>query len=126
MTKKPRYKIFTLDYLQNTEFTEDDLKWLFDTKSFCLSLIVGEFRISDNNLDDKAIIELVENDSEWMYKYFWNEEQRSKFLDILVCCFKNLYSFEDNIAKAYSDMWFIQYGLTDIHMKGKQPQTFYD
>ena len=126
MTQKPKYKIFTLDYLQNAEFTEDDLKWLFDTPSFALSLIVGEFKISDNDVEESEIVNMTHNDSDWMYKYFWNEEQRNQFLEILVKCYKNLYSFQDHIAQAYSDMWFIQYGLTDIHMKDKKPQTFDD
>lgn len=126
MNKKQKYKIFTLDYLQHEEFTEDDLKWLFDTPSFTLSLIIGEFKLSNTNLEEAEIIDIVTGDADWMYKYFFNEDQRNQFLEILVNCYKNLYSYTDSVAKAYSDFWFIQYGLTDIHMKGKQPQTFYD
>ena len=45
-------KIYTIDELKNTEFSEDDLHNLFDTKSLNLSLILHMFKLINDKRKD--------------------------------------------------------------------------
>ena len=40
-----KLKIFDIEYLENAEFNEEDLAYLFDTNSFNMSLIVAMFNL---------------------------------------------------------------------------------
>lgn len=112
--------IFYLDYLQNAEFTEDDLKHLLDENSFNLSLVVGMFKISNQNLSEHEIIKLVKKDNHWMYKYFWTKPQREEFEKCLFNAFRNLYRYKERKTQSLVDFWMIQYGLTNCKQKKKK------
>lgn len=116
-----KYKIFDLDYLQNNEFTEEDLVYLFETPSLNYSLVVGMFRLYDKgNLTDDKIINIVTTDEKWMYKHFWNKTQRDEFIKILKKCYYNLYRYNEETCTAMSDMWIIQFGFTSARQKKKK------
>ena len=69
MGRKKSYKIFEMDYLMNNDLSEDDLYYLFETSSLNYSLLINEFKYSNQELtDEKKIIKLVQSDEEWMYK----------------------------------------------------------
>lgn len=112
MTKK--YKIFEIDYLQNAEFTEEDLVWLFETSSFYLSLIVEMFNsYDDGNLPIEKIAYIVKTDDKWMYKHYWSDTQREEFEEKAEKCFKNLYRYGDEKTKSILGMWIANYGFTN-------------
>lgn len=113
-------KIFDLDYLQNAEFTEEDLKQLFDNNAFNLSLIVGMFKMTNQKLSEHDIIRLVKTDKYWMYKYFWTKSERETFEICLINAYKNLYRYSEERTKSLVDFWIIQYGLTNCNQKKKK------
>ena len=117
---KKKYKIFDLDYLQNAELTDDDLRELLDNKCFGISLTVGMFKISNQNLSDEKIISIVTTDKHWMYKYFWTKEQREEFTECLKKAYKNLYKYGDRKTDIVTSLWLIQYGLTNCKQKKKK------
>ena len=122
-----RYKIFDIDYLQNNEFTEEDLMYLFETSSFSLSLIVEMFKSYDKQeLTIDKILNIVKTDSNWMYKHFWNDEQRNEFLAKLMQCYKNMYRYSDEICEKMAEMWLVQYGFTNDKQKNKKTMLLSD
>lgn len=124
---RKRYKIFTLDDLQNKEFTEEDLIYLFETPSLNYSLAVGMFRLYDKaNLTDEKIIHIITTDEKWMYKHFWNKTQRDEFVAILKKCYWNVYRYNSEVCKAMSDMWIIQFGFTSANQKKKKMMLLCD
>jgi hypothetical protein len=124
---RKKYKIFDLDYLQNNEFTEEDLIYLFETPSLNYSLVVGMFNLYDKgNMTDEKIINIVTTDEKWMYKHFWNKKQREEFIKILKNCYYNLYRYNESICTAMSDMWIIQFGFTSARQKKKKMMLLSD
>ena len=62
MGRKKSYKIFEMDYLMNNDLSEDDLYYLFETASLNYSLLINEFKYSNQELtDEKKIIKLNNN-----------------------------------------------------------------
>jgi hypothetical protein len=122
-----KYKIFDIDYLQNSEFNEDDLHWLLDTSSFTLSLIIGMFKKYDkSDISDDKIISIIHNDNNWMYKHFWLKKDREEYLEILSKIYYNLYRYQEYLCKMYAEMWLVQYGFTSASQKKKKMLTFYN
>lgn len=118
---KKKYKIFDINYLQNEEFTEEDLVYLFETPSLNYSFVVAMFRLYDKGtFTDEKIIEIVTTDEKWMYKHFWNKTQRNEFIEMLNKCYYNLYRYNKTICQAMTDMWIIQFGFTSASQKKKK------
>lgn len=103
--------IYPLEYLQNEELTETDLNYLFDTKSLLYSLIIGMFKFASYNFTDDHIIDIINNDKKWVYKYYFIYNKHKQFTKILVNIFKNLYYYSDKEALDYAQLWMIYYGF---------------
>lgn len=116
-----KYKIFDIEYLQNSEFTEEDLLYLLETPSLNYSLVVSMFNKYDNSdITNDKIINIITSDKDWPYKHYWNKKQREEFLGILKNCFKNLYRYSINECEALANMWIVQYGFTSAKQKKKK------
>jgi hypothetical protein len=125
--KTKKYKIFSLDYLQNEEFSEEDLIYLFETPSLNYSLIVGMFELYEKtNLTNDKIINIITSDEKWMYKHFWNKTQRNEFIEILKKCYYNIYRYNSEICQAMSDLWIVQFGFTSAKQKKKKMMLLSD
>ena len=106
-------KIFTIEYLRNTELTEEDLHYIFDTSSLIYSLIISEIRLAGyNNINDSEIINDIIHSNEWLNKYQWSKTLRNEFTDILTDVFCNIYQVQESLARQRSEMFLISYGLT--------------
>ena len=106
-------KIFTIEYLRNTELTEEDLHYIFDTSSLIYSLIISEIRLAGyNNINDSEIINDIIHSNEWLNKYQWSTSLRNEFTDILTDVFCNIYQVQEALARQRSEMFLISYGLT--------------
>lgn len=120
MSRRKSYKIFTSDYLLDGDFTDDDLRYLFETNSLCLSLIVDMFAKTKQDItDEKKIVALVK-EKDWMYNYYWTDRQRENFTNEIVDIFKNVYFYNDEIALSRAQWWITLYGLTNSKMKGRK------
>ena len=120
MGRKKAYKIFDIDYLLNQELTEDDLYYIFDTKSLSYSMIVNMFRFTNQEItDEKKIINLCKNDKDWMYKYFWTDKQLKEYENIVKEVYKKIKYYNDREAEEYAQWWITLYGLSNIKMKDK-------
>ena len=113
------YKLFDIDYLINTELTEEDLYYIFETNSFIYSLIIGMFKEAKYQLEPNKIINICKENNEWVNKYFWTKEQRISFENKLVDIYKNVYQCSTIIAKSQMDFFIIKYGLS------KQRKIYY-
>lgn len=120
MSRRKTNKIFSSDYLLAGDFTDDDLRYLFETDSLCLSLIVDMFiKTKQEITDEKKIVSLVK-DPDWMYKYFWTDKQRENFTDEVVKIFKNVYFYDDETSLSRAQWWITLYGLTNSKMRGRK------
>jgi len=121
MGKRKSYKIFELDYLANAELTEDDLYYLYETPSLNYSLLVNMFIFSNQKLtDEKKIIKLAKTDPEWMYKYFWSDEQRKEYEEIVTKIYKNIDWITVDEAEQKMQWWILMYGLTNDKLKNNK------
>lgn len=121
MGRKKSYKIFELDYLINDDLTEDDLYYLFETPSLNYSLLVNMFLFTNQEItDEKKIIKLAKTDRDWMYKYFWNKNQRKDFEELMVKAYRNIYQCGEYEAESRVSWWILMYGLTDENLKDKK------
>ena len=116
-----KYKIFEIEYLQNSEFTEEDLVYLLETPSFSLSLAVAMFRLYDkSDMTDEKIVNIVKTDNNWMYKHYWTKKQRDEFLSKLTKCYRNLYRYNNDTCEKLAQMWLVNYGFTSAKQKKKR------
>ena len=114
MGRKKSYKIFEMDYLMNNDLSEDDLYYLFETSSLNYSLLINEFKYSNQELtDEKKIIKLVQSDEEWMYKMFWTEKQRNACEKDAKKVFMNIYQCGPTEAESKVQWWILYYGLSN-------------
>lgn len=105
---KENIKFFTLDYLINNELTEEDLYYIFDTKSLYYSLISELFSLMKI---DKSDYDIIKNFKSWNdIKYSWTSKQNKKFNNNLMKAYKNIYQINDNNAMYKSDIWCYLYG----------------
>ena len=113
MAKNKKIEIYDLDYLVNTELTEEDLYNIFETPSLNYSLVINMFKISGYNKTNEEIIDLCKTDDRWMYKHFWTSKQRKEFHSILVKICQNIYQYGYNQSEGWADWWLFMYGLSN-------------
>ncbi len=121
MGRKKSYKIFEMNYLMNNDLSEDDLYYLFETPSLNYSLLINEFKYSNQELtDEKKIIKLAQSDEEWMYKTFWTEKQRNVFEEDAKKAFMNIYQCGEVEAESRVQWWILYYGLTNSRYRNNK------
>ena len=104
-------KIYTIDELKNTEFSEDDLHNLFDTKSLNLSLILHMFKLINDKRKDWEIVKMVRTESGWPDKYSMSRKLYNNFVKDLKEIFANVYQYRENTAKIKAEYWMTVYGF---------------
>ena len=118
-------KIFDLDYLLNSDFTDDDLYYLFTTKSLTHSLIAAQFRIGGYKESNKEIKALVKK-KHWQYKYFLNDQQIIDFENKVATIYMKVYQCSRGEATARAQMFYIQYGFSNICIKNSKYTNYLD
>ena len=82
-------KIYPINYLKNSELTDEDLRNLIDKSSLILSLVLYEFRMIGDNREDWVILKEVKTKDCWVDNYFFSKKQRNKFIkDVFATYFK--------------------------------------
>ena len=123
MTKS--LKIFDISYLINSDYTDDDLYYLFATKSLLYSLIVAEFKLGGYKETLKEIKAIVKK-KHWQYKYFLNDQQISEFENNVAKIYKKVYQCSSSEAVSRAQMFYIQYGFSNIRIKDIKYNNFLD
>lgn len=118
-------KIFDLDYLLNSDYTDDDLYYLFTTKSLTYSLIAAQFRIGGYKESNKEIKALVKK-KHWQYKYFLNDQQIIDFENKVATIYMKVYQCSRGEATARAQMFYIQYGFSNIRIKNSKYTNYLD
>ena len=67
-------KIYPINYLKNSELTDEDLRNLLDKSSLILSLVIHEFRMIGDKREDWVILKEVKTEENWTDNYFFNEK----------------------------------------------------
>lgn len=105
-------KILSLDYLINSELTEDDLYILFEEKAFNKSLIIAMFKhIGCKKLSNKQILHICKHNDKWFNKYIWSKSERDSFLEKITLVYKNVYQFGNVKSRQLAEWWLIRYGF---------------
>ena len=112
-------KIFDINYLINSDYTDDDLYYLFATKSLLYSLIVAQFKLGGYKETLKEIKSIVKK-KHWQYKYFLNDKQISEFETNVAKIYRKVYQCSDGEAVSRAQMFYIQYGFSDVHNKNSK------
>lgn len=120
MSKRKSYKIFDIDYLCNGDFTEDDLYYIFETKSLSYSLLVNMFNRTNQSVTDEKKIIAISKNNDWQYKYYWTDKQREDFENDIIKAYKNIYFCDNKEAQCYAQFWVIQYGLSNSKLKNSK------
>lgn len=118
-------KIFDLNYLLNSDYTDDDLYYLFTTNSLLYSLIVAQFKIGGYKESNKEIKTLVKK-KHWQYKYFLNDQQIVDFENKIVQIYMKVYQCSKGEAMARAQMFYIQYGFSNIRIKNNKYTNYLD
>lgn len=105
-------RIYPIEYLMTAELTESDLNHLFDTQSFIYSIIIGMFNLIGSKKRNSDIIKAVKKDNKWLSNNKWSKEQFMEFENKLIQIIKNIYVFNDSVAKSKAQWFMIQYGLS--------------
>lgn len=108
---KENFKIYSLDYLSNQELSEEDLYFLFETKSLFYSIIISMFKFNGDLRLDKDILEYCKKEKKWVYKNVWTKQKRRKFLNDLIKVYKNVYQYSDIKAKDTALGFLLLYGF---------------
>ncbi len=118
-------KIFDIDYLINSDYTDDDLYHLFATKSLTYSLIVAQFKLAGYKETVKDIKTVVKK-KHWQYKYFFNDQQIADFEDKVTKIYKKVYQCSDAEALSRAQMFYVQYGFSNIRIKNNKYTNYLD
>lgn len=118
-------KIFDLDYLVSSDYTDDDLYHLFATKSLVYSLIVAQFKLGGYKESVKEIKAIVKK-KHWQYKYFLNDQQISEFEDKVTKIYKKVYQCSNAEALSRAQMFYVQYGFSNIRIKNSKYTNYLD
>ena len=118
-------KIFDLDYLVSSDYTDDDLYHLFATKSLVYSLIVAQFRLGGYKESVKDI-KIIVKKKHWQYKYFLNDQQISEFEDKVTKIYKKVYQCSNAEALSRAQMFYVQYGFSNIRIKNSKYTNYLD
>lgn len=105
-------KIYPMDYLIESELSDEDLMYLLDKKNLTYSLIVGMFKFAKINKQDSEIINLIQNDSKWMYKYHWSKKELNEFENKITKVLKKIYYYSDLTSRKMAQWYIIVYGLS--------------
>ena len=103
--------VYDMNYLMNTELTEDDLHRLFETSSLNTSLILEMFRRISDTRENWEIMKMAKTETDWFNKYEWTQKQKDAFAKDLSKVFMNVYQYGEEIAKTKASWWLIYYGL---------------
>ena len=118
-------KIFDLDYLVSSDYTDDDLYHLFATKSLVYSLIVAQFKLGGYKESVKDV-KIIIKKKHWQYKYFLNDQQISEFEGKLTKIYKKVYQCSNTEALSRAQMFYVQYGFSNIRIKNSKYTNYLD
>lgn len=104
-------KIYEIEYLKNTELTEEDLHYLFDTNSLLYSLVIGEFKQAGINKTNEEIIKITHKYNDWTDHYTMSKTNYKKFYDDCIKIMINLYQCGKYEAQQKTEWFLIKYGL---------------
>lgn len=109
-------KIFELEYLANEDLSENDLYYLFETKSLFFSLIQEMYRTNGEFTNINKIIHDIKHDNGWLSKrHFKTKNHRDRFVKLATNVIKNVYQYSDYMAKRWVDDFMFHYGFTLYH-----------
>lgn len=106
--------IYPIEYLINSELTDNDLNRLLDNNKIGLkySLIFGMFRYTKSNLKNNQIIKMIKNDINWFDKIKWSSEQQKEYENLVIDVYKNVYQYKDAGAVSLAQWFMTLYGLS--------------
>ena len=109
------YKIFTFDYLIQSDLNEEDLYWLFDTPSMNYSFIKEMCNMLNKPILLNDLIDKITVDNTWLSEYHFRSKKDYKlFKSQMIKAIKNIFSYSDVVAKKWVENWMIRFGLS-IH-----------
>lgn len=105
--------VYPIDYLAKEELSDTDLSNLLDNnkKGLMYSLIIDMFRHINNKKTNLQIINMIKNDSDWYNKIIWKKEERDAYENLVINVYKNVYQFNETIAKSLGEWFMTLYGF---------------
>lgn len=104
-------KIYSIDYLINNELTDEDLHNLLDKSSLILSFVLYEFRMIGDKRENWVILKEVKTEEGWSDNYFFNKQQRERFIDDISKVYKNLYVYDNIACKRNAEHFALMFGF---------------
>lgn len=105
--------VYPINYLVKEELSDTDLSNLLDNnkKGLMYSLIIDMFRHINNKKTNLQIINMIKNDSDWYNKIIWKKEERDAYENLVINVYKNVYQFNETIAKSLGEWFMTLYGF---------------
>ena len=106
-------KIYPIDYLINSELTDNDLSNLLDNNKEGLkySLIIGMFKFINSSKRNYQIIKMIRNDDRWYKKVKWPQEKYDEYEKLVIEVYKNIYQYKELTAISLAQWFMTIYGL---------------
>ena len=104
-------KIYPIEYLKNSELTDEDLKNLLDKSSLILSLVLHEFRMIGDLRENWIILKEVKTKEDWSNNYFFSKKQRDRFIDDVSKVYRNLYVYDSALCKRNAEHFAMLFGF---------------
>lgn len=104
-------KVYTLEYLENEELTEEDLYNLFDKSSLILSLILAEFRIIGDTRKDWEIIKETKTVDLWQDNHFFKYKQWEQLTNSITKIYMNIYKYSEEVCRQNAEDFMFKYGF---------------
>lgn len=105
--------VYPINYLVKEELSDTDLSNLLDNnkRGLMYSLIIDMFRHINNKKTNLQIINMIKNDSDWYNKIIWKKEERDAYENLVINVYKNVYQFNETIAKSLGEWFMTLYGF---------------
>lgn len=125
MKKVNGIPFYDIDYLANTELSEEDLYNIFEGPSLHYSLFLGMFTHIGDKRKPEELINMGKTDENWMYKNFWTRKQKETYTDLITKAYQNIYQFGPEQSRSAAEHWVFLNGLSLEELR-KQYKKKYD
>lgn len=105
-----KIKIYSINYLQNSDFSEEDLHNIFDTKSLKYSLLTYMIKLACPTISDDKLHKALISNKYWQ-EYNFTTKQFEQAINDIALAYKNIYLYTDIKCKQLAEGYVIFNGL---------------
>ncbi len=116
-------KMFNIEELQQSEFSDKDLTYILSDGVLSKLLIIAMFRYMKINTPSDDILELIKSDN-WYEKYKWTWHKHDMFIKEVAKVYKNIYQYSNDMSIRLAEQFVFEFGFAVKDNKKNEEKHF--